>query len=216
MADASDADGESDRATKMARISQETHRRLSNRKQQRETRYETMDEVIDRLLDETTTYWTIEEVIDELDTRFENIASIGVDLLPVSENPTTLSVVCYTGEADGVGEHYFAPFDEGEHRVIVEHDDGYPLIDASLRVYATMDGPKSDIMRGYTVLYMADSVLGSDYKSSTEGLADLREQFPDYVCDGCGVAHEGRYVMTTDDEPFCETCARENLGERDE
>jgi hypothetical protein len=131
---------------------------------------ENADEAITRMLDNAVEKVPIETIMTDLLDRFEDVASINVNLSASSENPGMLLISVHTGDA---GWEDNITFREGkESRAVIESKAGEQFC-LPFDIIATCDGPKRESI-GTTPIYMTDDVLGAEPVTLDEGLDQLR------------------------------------------
>jgi hypothetical protein len=138
---------------------------LRLRKRAREDE-QTVEETIERLLDETVVEVELETVIEQAMDEFDHVSSITIGHLGTYEQPSSIDVRVYTGEADSI-EDYLQLF-SADHKIALERGDETLLV--PFTVFATFDGPVSWDSTSQTTIYMDENVRGAHSLQLEDGL----------------------------------------------
>lgn len=169
---------------------------LRLRKRAREDE-QTVEETIERLLDETVVEVELETVIEQAMDEFDHVSSITIGHFGTYEQPSSIDVRVYTGEADCI-EDYLQLF-SADHKIALDRGDETLLV--PFNVFATFDGPVTWDAVEQTTIYMNENVIGPQPLRLEDGLAYVQDKLenPDqWECDREYVAPLERIRNYTD------------------
>lgn len=115
----------------------------------------------------------VEDIIEQLKQRFENIAEIHVHHFLTATNASDLLIKVHAGDAESF-EQYLDEFADGK-KAIVDAGGEDPLT-LPVSVMATFDGPGNMQSSEGTTIYMGENVIGAEPRSTDDGLRRLKEK----------------------------------------
>jgi hypothetical protein len=127
----------------------------------------TSNNVVEDQNEETVVEVELETVVEQAMNEFDHVSSITIGHLVTYEQPSSIRVRLYTGEADGF-EDYLQLF-SADHKIALDRGDETLLV--PFTVFATFDGPVSWDSVEQTTIYMDENVLGAHSLQLEDGLA---------------------------------------------
>jgi hypothetical protein len=131
---------------------------------------ESFDGVLTRVLDNAVKNVSIEALLTNLLTQFEEAVSIDVDLSGHSDNVGKIYITVYTGKAEL--EEYVTLYEGVESRAVIESESGEEFR-LPFSIAATCSGPQLETI-STTPVYVTDNIRGMDPVSLDEGINRLR------------------------------------------
>ena len=134
-------------------------------------------------MSQTNQHQTLEQVVNQLIDKFEDVAGIHINHPNLSYSGTELHIKIFTGDIEGTHEYLDIP-SSGKVTVEAVTEESVTF---SASVLATIDGPGGIQRTSGTTVYMADSVLGAQPRSVETGLSMVRHKVAGQ-CPHCGAA----------------------------